>query len=101
MAYTGRPPNLSVSMPRGNLMSDPVRTGMPISVPIWAVSHSNSPASTRKVTSTPFSIQHAKQTVKAIVLRARTRQATDCSCITSSWFSFGCARSECGPDTLR
>jgi hypothetical protein len=53
-------------------MSDPVKTGIPMSIPIWAVFHSKIRLSTRKVTSTPFNIHAAKQMVNAMVLRAKT-----------------------------
>ena len=81
--YTGRPPNLSVSMPRGNRVSDPVSTGTPIRIPIWLALQSNTWLSTRNVTSTPLSIHAAKHTVNATVLSARTTWARPGSGMTS------------------
>ena len=71
MPYTGFPPNLSVNIPAGKRNNAPVRTGIPISQPISIGPQSKTWLSTKKVTSTPFSIQAAKQIVNANVLKNR------------------------------
>ena len=53
-------------------ISAPVSTGMPISHPIWALSHSYSPLSTRNVIRTPYIIQAANAAVNAKVFIPRT-----------------------------
>ena len=50
---------------------EPDSTGMPINQPISEGFQACTPLSTRKVISTPFIIQAAKQTVNANVLIAR------------------------------
>ena len=70
------PPNLSVSMPIGKRITDPVRIGIPRSHPTWTTSHLKIPLSTKKVTRTPLRVQQAKHTVKAKVFKNRIR----CDC---------------------
>jgi hypothetical protein len=65
------PPNLSVKIPIGNLIIEPVSTGIPKSHPICTTLQLKISLSTRKVTKTPFSVQHAKQIAKAKVFRKR------------------------------
>jgi hypothetical protein len=67
------PPNLSVSMPMGKRITDPVRIGIPKSHPTWTISHLKIPLSTKKVTRTPLRVQQAKHTVKAKVFKNRIR----------------------------
>src|SRR5262249_38008546 len=69
---TTRPPNRSVAMPTGSRKIDPVRTGIPSSQPICALSKAKTWLSTRNVTSTPFITHTAKHTVKASVFIERT-----------------------------
>ena len=54
-------------MPAGSRNMDPVRTGIPMSQPISTGPQSNTSLAARNVTSTPFIIHAAKQTVNAIV----------------------------------
>src|SRR6187402_1285130 len=70
------PPNLSVSMPIGKRMMDPVKIGIPKSHPTCTTSHLKIPLSTKKVTRTPLSVQQAKHTVKANVFKNKMR----CDC---------------------
>ncbi|MOA47759.1 hypothetical protein D3C78_1704250 [compost metagenome] len=61
------PPNLSVQIPNGNLNIEPVNTGIPINHPTSTTDQLKIPLSTKYVTNTPLSIQHAKHTVNASV----------------------------------
>src|SRR5690606_38204761 len=63
------PPNLSVNIPTGNLITDPVNIGMPNNQPTCTTLQLKMPLSTKKVTKTPFNVQQAKHKVKATVLR--------------------------------
>jgi hypothetical protein len=75
------PPNLSVKIPIGNLIMDPVRTGIPKSQPICTTLQLKISLSTKKVTSTPLSVQHAKQIANAKVFKKRMRWAWERSAI--------------------
>ena len=70
---TGFPPYLSVKIPIGNLIIEPVKIGIPNNHPISTTLHSKIPRSFKKVTKTPLSVQQAKQTIKPIVLKKRMR----------------------------
>lgn len=67
---TMRPPNLSVSMPRGRRISDPVSTGVAASRPNWVSLRART--SLIGIPITANSIHTAKQTVNAVVLMMST-----------------------------
>ena len=73
MENTYLPPNLSVNIPIGKRIIDPVRIGIPKSHPTWTTSHLKIPLSTKKVTRTPLRVQQAKHTVNAKVFRNKIR----------------------------
>jgi hypothetical protein len=75
MPKTGLPPYLSVKIPAGSRNIEPVSTGIPKSHPISIGPQSKTWFPAKKVTNTPFSIQHAKHTVNAIVFKAKIRCA--------------------------
>ena len=62
------PPYLSVKIPIGNLAKAPDRIGIPINQPASITVQLKIPLSIKKVTKTPFKVQHAKQIVNAMVL---------------------------------
>lgn len=62
-------------MPAGKRKIDPVSTGIPMSHPISALLKLYACWSTRNVTSTPYIIHTAKQTVNAVVFAVRTLMA--------------------------
>jgi hypothetical protein len=63
------PPNLSVKIPMGKRIMDPVKMGIPSSHPTSTILQLKIPLSTKKVTNTPFKVQQAKHTVNANVFR--------------------------------
>ena len=63
------PPYLSVKIPIGNLKIDPDKIGIPNNQPTSTTVKLKIPLSTKKVTNTPFNVQHAKQIVKANVFK--------------------------------
>jgi hypothetical protein len=71
MENTYFPPNLSVKIPIGKRIIEPVRIGIPRSQPTWTTLHLKIPLSTRNVTKTPFKVQHAKHTVNASVFKTK------------------------------
>lgn len=83
--YTGFPPNLSVRIPMGSRITEPVKIGIPRSHPISTTLHSKMPRSFKKVTNTPLSVQQAKQTMKANVLKKRMRWDCERSAIENTF----------------
>ncbi|KFC58415.1 hypothetical protein FEM08_28400 [Flavobacterium gilvum] len=71
------PPNLSVNIPIGRRIIEPVKIGIPKSHPTWTTSHLKIPLSTKKVTRTPLRVQQAKHTVNAKVFRNKIRCDTE------------------------
>jgi hypothetical protein len=69
MEKTYFPPNLSVKIPIGNRIMEPVRIGIPRSHPTCTTLHLKIPLSTKKVTKTPFKVQQAKHIVNASVFK--------------------------------
>jgi hypothetical protein len=69
MEKTYFPPNLSVKIPIGKRIIEPVRIGIPRSQPTWTTLHLKIPLSTKKVTKTPFKVQQAKHIVNASVFK--------------------------------
>ena len=67
------PPYLSVSIPIGKRIIEPVKIGIPKSHPTCTTLHLKIPLSTKKVTKTPLSVQQAKQIVKANVFKNKIR----------------------------
>jgi len=67
---TMRPPNLSVSMPSGSRISEPVSTGVAASRPNWVSLSARTSLIGMPITAN--NIQTAKQTVKAVVLITST-----------------------------
>lgn len=65
------PPYLSVRIPIGKRMMEPVRIGIPSNHPTCTTLQWKIPLSTKKVTNTPFKVQQAKHTVNAKVFRNR------------------------------
>ena len=73
IAITMRPPYLSVQMPSGTRISEPVSTGTAVSRPNWVEFRLS--AFLIGMPITPNIIQTMKHTVKASVLTIRTDQA--------------------------
>ena len=73
---TMRPPNLSVHMPSGRRISEPVSTGIAISRPNWVSLRSSIFLIGMPITANI--IQIMKQTVNAIVLAVTTDHALYC-----------------------
>jgi len=67
------PPYLSVNIPIGKRIIDPVKIGIPKSHPTCTTSHLKMPLSTKKVTRTPLRVQQAKHTVNANVFKNKIR----------------------------
>ena len=63
------PPNLSVKIPIGKRIMEPVKMGIPNNHPTWITLQLKIPLSTRKVTNTPFKVQQAKHIVNANVFK--------------------------------
>src|SRR3970040_1319882 len=59
------PPYLSVSIPIGKRIMEPVKIGIPKSQPTCTTLQLKIPLSTKKVTNTPFRVKQAKHTVNA------------------------------------
>ena len=68
-----RPPYLSVHMPRGTRISEPVSTGVAVRMPNWVALRSS--ALRIGMPMTPNIIHTMKQTVKASVLTISTDHA--------------------------
>ena len=73
VAMTTRPPNLSVQMPSGTRISEPVNTGVAVSKPNSVAFRSS--AFLIGIPITPNIIQTMKHTVNASVLTSKTESA--------------------------